>query len=205
MNDFIVLLKQQSISEVIVILLVVIICMLAYGEWGKEKKDRKMDEIAKSLAALSNRPPEIVTIAPQLDHYTMTTGNIKTQGTFGEITGIFGEHICMTVEREWLNNEKSISCIPPGMYELVLTESAKYGMRYHLSNPNLGVTVDEDSQRNHCLFHAANKPMELEGCIAPGVKYNNDGWGVYPSADALKALEEDFAKTGVTKLEIIRG
>lgn len=187
--------EPQSIVVVIGTLIITILSLTLYT----------MFKAVQSLSlAMENRPPEIVTVAPQLECYTLRTVNIPGIGTFGTITGIFGEFICRTVEREWMNNRQSISCIPAGYYDLIYTESARFGMRFHLENENVGVTVNSGSQRTHCLIHASNEPLEVEGCIAPGLKYMDERWGVYPSGDALKLLEADLLKTNVHKLEIIR-
>ena len=188
--------EPQSIVVVIGTLIITILAFTLYTMYQAVQ--------AMSLA-MENRPPEMVTVAPQLECYTLRTVNIPGIGTFGTITGIFGEFICRTVEREWLNNKQSVSCIPAGTYELIYTESARFGMRFHLENENAGVTVSGSSQRTHCLIHASNEPLEVEGCIAPGLKYMDDRWGVYPSGDALKLLEADLLKTNVHRLEIIRG
>ena len=53
-----------------------------------------MFKAVQSLSlAMENRPPEMVTVAPQLECYTLRTVNIPGIGTFGTITGVFGEFI----------------------------------------------------------------------------------------------------------------
>ena len=89
-------------------------------------------------------------------------GSIPTLGTFGSLkTDGFS---CLTVEREWLNNEPEISCIPLGQYICALVDSPHFGSVYEVQNV---------TGRSHILIHPANVQSELKGCIALGNKY---GW-----------------------------
>ncbi|ODR86730.1 DUF5675 family protein [Shewanella xiamenensis] len=117
----------------------------------------------------------------------LKTRNIAGIGTFGELFHE-GKRLCVTVEREWLNNRKSQSCIPAGTYTLRHHNSPSKGHCLALESPELGVTVLGPSHRTHCLVHSANWPLQLEGCIAPGTHFHPDKWGVANSANALKML-----------------
>lgn len=89
-------------------------------------------------------------------------------GTYGRIfTWESKRLVCCTVERPWLDNKPNVSCIPHGSYRLVYTKSPKFGMRFHLENKAIGVTLKAPGERTHIMLHAANVPSELEGCIAP--------------------------------------
>src|SRR5690242_6247100 len=45
--------------------------------------------------------------------------------------------LCLTLERPWLNNQKSISCIPKGEYQISRTVRPKHGMCFEVLNvPN---------------------------------------------------------------------
>lgn len=115
------------------------------------------------------------------------TKNIPSVGVFGELFQN-GEKVCVTVEREWLNNEKNVSCIPAGVYSVKPHDSPRFGKCYSLENKNVGVTVYGPSQRTHCLIHTANFPNELQGCIALGLKFHPLQWGVGDSRKALDVL-----------------
>jgi len=111
-------------------------------------------------------------------------------GTFGILTDDNGNEFLKTVEREWKNNQPSISCVPEGEYRLVPHQSPKYGKCYALEAPELGVTINGPSLRTHCLFHAANLPEQLEGCVAPGMRFGvvSNKWAVLESKVARDHL-----------------
>lgn len=96
------------------------------------------------------------------------------------------------VERPWRNNKPYESCVPEGDYDWLPHQSPKYGECYVLSAPTLGVTVysQENSIRTVCLLHPANKPSQLQGCLAPGLDFGFLGgeWAVLSSRNAFKIL-----------------
>lgn len=123
-------------------------------------------------------------------------------GTYGELF-MNGERLCFTVEREWNNNNPSVSCVPAGTYRLKQHKSPKFGQCFAIEAPSLGVTVYGPSQRTHCLMHVANFPQQLEGCIAPGTAWHTSKWGVANSRIALDALLKTLTDDEY-ELEIIR-
>lgn len=120
---------------------------------------------------------------------TLYSSVIPTIGTFGRIVDENNREICKTVEREWLDNKPSLSCICAGSYKLTKVQSPKFGPCYALTNADLGVTYTGPSTRTHILLHAANYPEQLLGCIAPGLNYMEGKWGVSSSKKALVNLE----------------
>ena len=79
-----------------------------------------------------------------------------------------GEQICCTMEKPWKQNRKSISCIPAGEYDLIYRVSPSSGETFYFSNPELGVTLDDESGRTYIQIDVANVQSELDGCIAVG-------------------------------------
>lgn len=68
-------------------------------------------------------------------------------------------HLCHTIERPWLNNQRRISCVPVGVYLLTIRHSKKFG-KHLLLNGVQG--------RDLILIHPANDAMrDLNGCIGP--------------------------------------
>lgn len=65
-----------------------------------------------------------------------------------------------SLELGWLNNQRNISCIPAGKYELKLEWSPRFqkDLWEIYGVPN----------RSECKFHAANYVSQLNGCIALG-------------------------------------
>lgn len=77
-------------------------------------------------------------------------------GTFGQMTMPTGIRL-YTVERPWLENRPSVSCIPPGRYSCVPRHFFRGGYE--------AVEITGVQGRSHILFHVANFPVEVEGCI----------------------------------------
>lgn len=77
-------------------------------------------------------------------------------GTFGTMVMPNGVRL-YTVERPWLGNLPSVSCIPAGVYECEPRNFFRGGYK--------AVEITEVPGRKHILFHIANFPRELEGCI----------------------------------------
>ena len=101
------------------------------------------------------------------------------EGTLGVMT-VGGEEF-YTVERPWEHNLPRISCIPEGTYEMQRRKSPKFGWCWEVKDvPN----------RTYILFHSANFPDELQGCIAPGMSLMSDRIAVSRSRDAMKEFEE---------------
>jgi len=68
---------------------------------------------------------------------------------------------CHSLELPWRNNQRNISCIPEGVYQVRKRRSDAFGTHFHILNvPN----------RDLILIHEANHVHELRGCIAIGDK-----------------------------------
>jgi hypothetical protein len=66
---------------------------------------------------------------------------------------------CVTLEREWLDNRRNISCIPEGTYICKRVISPKFGETFEV--------VDVPG-RSHILFHKGNIKDDTHGCIIVG-------------------------------------
>jgi len=77
---------------------------------------------------------------------------------------------CMTLELPWLMNEKNISCIPNGTYQIKYLPSAKFGHAWEfIYVPN----------RSEIKFHAGNFTHQIQGCILLGTSHVDiDGDGL---------------------------
>ncbi len=101
------------------------------------------------------------------------------RGTNGNLY-VDGALVCHTIERPWLDNQRRISCIPTGKYEVKKRWSEKH--RWHL------IIVGVEG-RGLILFHPANDAMkELNGCIAPVTTLTGIGMG----SESRKACEKLF-------------
>jgi hypothetical protein len=114
--------------------------------------------------------------------------------TLGHLTLPSGK-IYQTLELPDRGNQKKISCIPKGSYDVVKRKSAKYGDHFHVLNvPN----------RDFILIHHGNYYTDILGCILVGkglADINGDGnLDVTSSKQAMKEL--NAALPSAFKLEI---
>lgn len=97
-------------------------------------------------------------------------------GTYG-VLEIDGQPVCTTLEDSWKNNQASVSCIPPGKYNVVPHNSAKYKNVWRVE----GVT-----NRSGILIHAGNTAADTTGCILVGSGFGKKS--ITRSQDALNML-----------------
>ena len=74
-----------------------------------------------------------------------------------------------TIELPWLNNEKLISCIPEGTYNLKYRPSLVISKITH-SRFLGGFEIMKVPGRTDILLHPGNYPSDVQGCIAMGNK-----------------------------------
>lgn len=101
-----------------------------------------------------------------------------TDCTRGKLTLPDGQ-ILYTLELPWISDPASpggahsSSCVPKGMYQLVLHDTIKHPRSFALVNPDLGVIHEPNTAypqaRVACLIHVANFLRDLEGCIGVGM------------------------------------
>ena len=104
---------------------------------------------------------------------------------------------CYTVERPWLANKPSESCIPEGEYLLGRYDSPRFGDRTWevLGAPG----------RTFIAIHAANYSNQVEGCIAPGMGVFRDLSGVERSREACRELYRLTEDKDQMLIRIVRG
>lgn len=105
-------------------------------------------------------------------------------GVFGRMM-IEGQQL-FTVERPWLQNQPSVSCIPSGDYYCA-------PKRYNRGGYD-AIELLDVPRRTHILFHKGNTLHDLAGCIAPGtdLSFINGVWAVKNSAVAFGMLMDAF-------------
>ena len=85
-----------------------------------------------------------------------------------------------TLELPWRQNQRRISCIPEGEYEVVKRFSEKYGDHFHILNV---------PKRDYILIHNANFVRQLKGCVAVGFSHSDiDGDGLRDVTESRKTL-----------------
>ena len=107
-------------------------------------KDGKLPLIVTNLERLKMIKIKLVTFSNNV----CTTGKLYHDE----------ELVCHTMELPWLKNQKNISCIPGGDYQVAMTNSPKYGPCYKVKNV-VG--------RTDILIHKGNTTDDTLGCILP--------------------------------------
>jgi len=93
--------------------------------------------------------------------FTIKRVSTDKDGTFGVL--LFNNTpFAVTLERQWLNNKPSISCIPAGNYICKRVNSPKFGDTFEIT----GVPG-----RTHILFHKGNVDNDSHGCVLIGEKF----------------------------------
>lgn len=117
-------------------------------------------------------------------------------GTLGSLA-IDGDQFCSTLER----TDKQI---PAGRYRVALTtsERARKGGLWTPRKDFLLPLVQGVQGRDGIRFHAANRPGELDGCIAVGVKTEALPGILMNSRMTLTAFMERLGKVGTIWLDI---
>ena len=112
-----------------------------------------------------------------MDDATQTLGIMEVLGE-DEQTVLF---TLATSELPWKGNQNSVSSIPTGRYRVRNHVSPKHGRCFWLIGNEAGgykfnKLVGNGYTRSSVLIHRAPKaPGWLEGCIAPGLKFNDRG------------------------------
>ena len=70
-----------------------------------------------------------------------------------------GEFQCFTLELPWLENQRSISCMPKGKYKAFKRQSPKNG---------LVIEFESVPDRSSIQIHSGNFTRQIEGCILVG-------------------------------------
>lgn len=84
--------------------------------------------------------------------------------TYG-VLSIAGRPRFVTCEDIWKNNERNISCIPPGKYTCKHYDSPTFGFTY---------LVESVPDRSGILFHPGNDHTDTRGCILVGSSFSPD-------------------------------
>src|SRR4030042_111496 len=86
--------------------------------------------------------------------------------TFGVLLNDWSKEavpFAVTLERPWLANLRSVSCIPTGIYVCRRVQSPKFGNTFEVS---------EVPGRSHILFHKGNISDAPHGCILVGAQFD---------------------------------
>lgn len=102
---------------------------------------------------------------------------------------------CVTLERPWLGNIKSISCIPEGFYICERVQSPKFGDTFEIKSV---------SGRSHILFHKGNLSDDTHGCVLVGEQFEPLGGenAVLASGKAFTEFKERTKESNTILLQI---
>ncbi|AUC15403.1 hypothetical protein BTO06_09750 [Tenacibaculum sp. SZ-18] len=90
----------------------------------------------------------------------------------------------LSLERGWRDNKKNISCIPEGIYPVVLEHSTRFKKKLW--------EIKDVPNRSECKFHSANYWHQLNGCIALGFKYQMIDTDNYQDVSDSKMIMDVF-------------
>jgi hypothetical protein len=107
-----------------------------------------------------------------------------------------GEWLCDTLELPYINNERSISCIPDGQYKVRLRTAKESATRNYLH-----LLVEDVKDRKYILVHIGNFPKDTRGCILVGIGREQDR--VKNSTLAMDLLMKEILNLGGTKINLI--
>lgn len=103
----------------------------------------------------------------------------------------------LSLERGWRDNAQGVSCIPPGIYPMVL----EYSDRFKRSLWE----IKEVENRSECKFHAANFWHSLEGCVSLADSLGNIDSDDYLDLLSSRVTMKRFHKAleGCTNVKLI--
>ena len=117
------------------------------------------------------------------------------ESTLGELF-LNGERICDTLENPWKDNQRNISCIPEGVYDVRLRLARESASRDYLH-----LLVQDVPNRDWILFHRGNTAKDTSGCILVGLGSQQDF--VDNSRLAMDLLMKEIINLGGTNINLI--
>ncbi|MCH3883425.1 DUF5675 family protein [Tenacibaculum aquimarinum] len=106
---------------------------------------------------------------------------------------------CKTLELEWKNNARNVSCVPSGFYNIEFEKSNRFNRRLWELKGVPG--------RSEAKIHVANYYTQIQGCIAVGdmhTKINGDGFlDVRNSANTLSRLHNIMSSQSKSTIRIV--
>ena len=106
------------------------------------------------------------------------------------------EMFCQTLELPYLDNQRSISCIPEGEYKVRLRTAKESSSRDYLH-----LLVQDVEGRSYILVHIGNFPKDTKGCILVGQSRQQDR--VNNSRLAMDLLMKEILNLGGTNINLI--
>ena len=199
-----------------------IICKIIYRLTGKFicfgwcKNCDKWKSVNSTVKTLSTKKKKIEEQKSEKNLFTkskgvkstkLTTSNLSTinllilrdtftnKSTIGKLY-VNGEEFCDTLENPYIDNERSISCIPVGEYGVRIRLPRESATREYIH-----LLVQDVPNRDYILFHRGNKPEHTRGCILVGQTRQQDFVG--NSRLAMDLLIKEIVNLGGENIKLI--
>ena len=117
------------------------------------------------------------------------------ESTIGRLF-INGELFCDTLENPWKDNQRNISCIPDGEYNVRLRLPRESATRDYIH-----LLVKEVPNRDWILFHRGNTAKDTSGCILVGKGSEHNA--VQNSRLAMDLLIKEIINLGGEDIKLI--
>ena len=169
--------------------------------WQKIRELKLLIQIAKSvkeyivkmlqnLRMLTNKNTEVKGVNLLIIRETFT--DVSTIGNLY----LDGEWLCDTLELPYLDNQRSISCIPEGQYKVRLRLPRESATRDYIH-----LLVKDVPNRDYILFHIGNSAKDTRGCVLVGIGTEQDF--VKNSTLAMELLVKEILNLGGTNINLI--
>jgi len=146
--------------------------------------------LLKKLRELKSTKPILSNINLLIIRDTLTD-----KSTIGTLY-INGERFCDTLELPYINNERSISCIPAGEYKVRLRTARESATRDYLH-----LLIQDVPNRDWILFHRGNSAADSRGCVLVGQSREQDR--VNNSRLAMDLIVKEILNLGGENINLI--
>ena len=120
--------------------------------------------------------------------------DVGTTCTYGRLYDVLaGELVWVTLELPWRDNQRNVSRIPSGCYELLPYTSGRFGKCFAIPD------VETEPDRTAIRVHAGNTADDTRGCILPGESFGHAS--VLHSRDALHRLLAAYPNGAILHIE----
>ena len=149
--------------------------------------------LLKKLKAAKSIKPTIS--KPNNINLLIIRDTFTDESTIGELF-VNGERFCDTLELPYRDNQRSVSCIPIGEYNVRLRYPRESATRNYLH-----LLVQDVKDRSYILFHRGNTAKDTRGCILVGQGSQQDI--VHNSTLAMDLLMKEIINLGGTNINLI--
>ena len=158
------------------------------------KRLRCVKNLLKKLRGLKY-PKSITSNLEEGINLLIIRDEFTEESTIGKLY-LDGEWLCDTLELPYIDNQKSISCIPAGQYKVRLRLARESATRNYLH-----LLVEDVKDRTYILFHRGNAAKDTRGCILVGIGREQNR--VKNSTLAMELLVKEILNLGGTNINLI--